>query len=110
MAAEISVITQDTAESCLDLAACVFAARSTLHQVAGIDADVYRDRLYPAFMHNIAQGLSVAAWENGEVLGALIACDIRDQGAVIPDPRLRAMHALMHEMEERYLATMEIIC
>ena len=80
-----------------------FAAGSTLHRALRIDAAAYRTALQAGFLHMVAQGLSVVALdEEGAVLGAVVMCDILDQGPAAGDPGLRPMQALLHGLEEAY--------
>ena len=101
--ARIDVIDAASAPDCLDLAAQVFAAGSTLHRALGIKSPEYKDLLRDSFLHNIQQGLSVTARDKTGVLGCVIACDLLDQGSGPSDPRLAPMQDLLHELEEKYI-------
>ena len=105
MSATIEPLTPAMAEPCLAVAAAVFAEGSTLHKALGIDVPAYRAALREGFAHMVAQGLSVVAMApDGRVLGCVVMCDILDQGPAADDPRLRPMQALMHDLEEEYIA------
>lgn len=99
----IGVIDQAAAPACLDLAARVFAAGSTLHRACGIEAPEYKDLLRDGFLHNVAQGLSVMARDKTGVLGCVVACDLLDQGSGPTDPRLVPLQVLLHELEKKYI-------
>lgn len=92
------------ADSCLAMAARLFAKKSTLHRASSVREDVYRCALRSGFMHMVKQDLSVAAYQGDQIVGAVIACDLLDQGPSANAPELQAMQALMHQMEDRYLA------
>jgi len=101
---DIQSLDADRLEPAFDLATCVFATQSTLHQALGVDLKTYRDDLRPSFTAMVSEELSVVASDaTGQTKACLIATRY-DPQSLLSAPQTPPIKALSAALAQQYLA------
>ncbi len=89
-------------EGAFDVATRAFVEGSALHRALGIGLAEYREYLRPSFMAMVAQGLSVCAVEDDQVVGCMIAVDMHGGDGSTATGAFAPLGALLDALGDAY--------